>query len=77
MDENNIFTYDGKDISSEIFYMVDKPHKKYREGFPLDSLSIEMKSMKYYYDLDERDSDNLAVIQGFREFFIKSLEELT
>lgn len=77
VDENNIFTYDGEDISSEKFYLVDKPHNKYREGFPLDSLSVDMKSMKYYYDLDDRNSDNLAVIQGFRDFFIRSIEGLS
>lgn len=74
MDENNIFTFDGEDIQSEKFYIVDKPHNEYREGFPLDSLSVEMKSMKYYYDLEGQEDDNLGVYQGFRDFFIRSLE---
>ncbi|MBZ9623770.1 hypothetical protein G9F71_013030 [Clostridium sp. FP2] len=73
MDENNIYKYDGEDIYSEKFYIVDKPHKKYREGFPLDSLSVEMESMKYYYDLEGSKSENLGVISGFKNFFIKSL----
>lgn len=75
-DENNIFTYDGKDISTEKFYIVDKPHKKFQEGFPLDSLAVDMKSMKYYYDIEEQESDNLGVIHGFRDFFIRSLDGL-
>lgn len=75
MDEKHIYKYDGKDIWSEKFYIVDKPHEKYREGFPLDSLSVEIKSMKYYYDLDDNNSENLGVINGFRDFFIKSLND--
>lgn len=75
MNENNIYKYCGEDIYSEKFYIVDKPHKKYREGFPLDSLSVEMESMKYYYDLDGNKSENLGVIYGFRNFFIRSLNE--
>lgn len=75
MDENNIYKYDGEDISSEKFYIVDKPHNKYREGFPLDSLSVEIESMKYYYDLEDNKSENLGVLYGFRSFFIRSLND--
>ena len=76
IDENNIYTYDGEDINSEKFYIVDKPHKNYVEGFPLDSLSVEIKSMKYYYDLEDHENHNLGVLQGFRDFFIRSLDGL-
>lgn len=74
MDENNIYKYDGEDIYSEKFYIVNKPHPSSREGFPLDSLSVEMESMKYYYDLDNTESESLGVIHGFRNFFIRSIE---
>jgi 8-oxo-dGTP diphosphatase len=74
MSENEIYKYDGEDISSEKFYIVDKPHKKYREGFPLDSLSVEIESMKYYYDLEDDKSENLGIISGFRNFFVRSLK---
>lgn len=73
IDKNNIYKYDGQDIHSEKFYIVDKPHIKYREGFPLDSLSVEMRSNKYYYDLEGDKSENLGVIYGFRNFFQRSL----
>ena len=73
MDEKNIFEHDGEDIQSEKFYIVDKPHENYQEGFPLDSLSVEMKSMRYYYDLEEEESENLNMMNGFRDFFRKSL----
>jgi len=75
MNKNNIYKYDGEDIYSERFYIVDKPHKQYREGFPLDSLSVELESMKYYYDLEGTKSENLGVIYGFRNFFIRSLND--
>lgn len=75
MNENHIYKYDGEDLCSEKFYIVDKPHKNYREGFPLDSLSVERESMKYYYDLDGNKSENLSVIHGFRSFFIRSVND--
>jgi XTP/dITP diphosphohydrolase len=75
MNENNVYKYDGEDICSEKFYIVDKPHKKYREGFPLDSLSVEIESMKYYYDLEGNKSEKLGVIYGFRNFFIRSVND--
>ncbi|GMQ58506.1 hypothetical protein AN1V17_29010 [Vallitalea sediminicola] len=74
MNENTVYRYDGEDLNSEKFYMVTKPHDIFRKGFPLDSLSVEMKSMKYYYDLDEGENDNLGVISGFRKFFIEILK---
>lgn len=75
VDENHIFAYDGEEISSEKFYIVDKPHKKYREGFPLDSLSVDIVSMKYYYDIEDQDqeSNNKGINRGFRDFFVQSL----
>lgn len=73
MNENTVYKYDGEDICSEKFYIVDKPHKEYREGFPLDSLSVDIKSMKYYYDLDDSISKNLGVTSGFRNFFTRSI----
>lgn len=75
IDENNIYKYDGEDINSEKFYIVNKSHEKYREGFPLDSLSVEIASMKYYYDLEGNNSESLGVIQGFRNFFIRSVND--
>ena len=75
IDKEHIYKYDGEDIYSEKFYIVDKPHTRYREGFPLDSLSVEIKSNKYYYDLESSKRENLGVIYGFRDFFIRSLND--
>lgn len=73
MSEEDIFQYDGEDLQSEKFYIVNKPHEIYKEGFPLDSLSVEITSGKYYYDLDGKRSKNLGVIKGFRDFFVRNL----
>lgn len=72
IDENRIYTYDGEEICTEEFYIVDKPHHKYLEGFPLDSLSVDIKSMQYYYDLDDSRSESSGLMHGFRDFFIRS-----
>lgn len=51
IDEDHVYTLEGKALESEEFYIVDKPHASYEEGFPLDSLSVEKSSMQYYYDI--------------------------
>ncbi|MGV8984398.1 hypothetical protein [Clostridium sp.] len=40
-----------------------------------DPLSVEIESMKYYYDLEGSNSKNLGVIHGFRNFFIRSTND--
>jgi inosine/xanthosine triphosphate pyrophosphatase family protein len=69
LDENNIFKFDGASIQSERFYIVDKPHRIYREGFPLDSLSVHIESDRYYFDLGKTKNDSPGIIEGFRGFF--------
>ncbi|MBZ9686385.1 hypothetical protein G9F72_008585 [Clostridium estertheticum] len=66
-----IFEYDGDDIGSEIFIISSKPHEKRENGFPLDSISVDIKSGKYYMDLrDCVDEKNDACPgRGFRKFF--------
>lgn len=54
IDEENIFEYDEEDIASEEFLITSKPHYKRTNGFPLDSISIEIESRQYYMDIDEK-----------------------
>lgn len=68
IDENTIYQYDGKDIWSEEFYIVDSAHSDFEEGFPLDSLSVHIESGKYYNDLEDYESED-SVDNGFRKFF--------
>jgi XTP/dITP diphosphohydrolase len=75
LDEENICEYDGEDICSEEFLLVTKTHPHRVEGFPLDSISVEVKSGKYYMDLEEEaaEESKFDLRKGFRDFFIRSL----
>ena len=66
---------DEKDQPGVLIKRIHGKNLAYREGFPLDSLSVEMESMKYYYDLEGKESEKLGVIHGFRNFFIRSIND--
>jgi len=72
MNEEDILEYDGEDIWWEEFFIVSEPHHHYTEGFPLDSLSVEKESGRYYNDIEASESDD-ELEKGFRDFFIRSL----
>lgn len=59
-----------EDLWGEPFLLTDMPHPTKRvEGFPLDSISLEIGSGKYFYDLEENSQDELAAEKGFARFF--------
>lgn len=78
LDDDNIHVYDGGDISSESFLLSAKAHPRRIQGFPLDSISIEPQTGKYYYDLEDNRSDinSYDIGQGFREFFVRVMPGL-
>lgn len=70
---------DGRKITSfdeslwtEPFILSAIPHPHRVPGFPLDSLSLDIKSGKYYYDIESKSVDQDAVKIGFKHF----LEEI-
>ncbi|GKX32278.1 hypothetical protein SH1V18_47580 [Vallitalea longa] len=71
INDNIIYKYDGQDINSDKFYIVSKPHNIFQKGYPLDSLSVNIKTNKYYYDMDEQEYNRS---NGFRKFFIRVLK---
>ncbi len=74
MDEKHIYEAMEPSMYSEKFILTDKPHSKIREkGFPLDSMSIDMKTNRYYYDLAEDELVQFDVEDGFLQFFQKVL----
>ena len=73
LDENHHYSSMDMSIATEPFILVTKPHEKRVKGFPLDSLSVDIESGKYYYDLDVKDVST-SVDDGVREFFKKSLK---
>jgi 8-oxo-dGTP diphosphatase len=70
MDEKHIYEAMEPSMESEKFILTDKPHGTIRKkGFPLDSISLDIKTNKYYYDLLEDRLEQVAVEDGFLEFF--------
>ena len=58
-----IVIYDGKKRkeytwSTKPFYFIDKASNKRNKGYPLDSMSIDIKSNKYFVDLTDEDKKN-------------------
>lgn len=63
------------DMESDKFWLTDTPHSSIRrQGFPLDSISLDPRSGKYFYDLPETAVDQVAVEEGFLTFFKQILE---
>lgn len=60
-------------LATEPFLLVSRPHPKRVPGFPLDSLSVDIASGKYYYDLPEKSLARTSLDPGFRLFFEKTL----
>lgn len=72
MDENHIYEAMDSSMDSEKFILTDKPHSAIRKkGFPLDSMSIDIKTGKYYYDLPPEVLEQFAVEDGVLMFFKK------
>lgn len=75
LSENEIFEHMGVDISSESFILTDKPHSKKVDGYPLDRISINSRTGKYYYDMEQGDYLlEESFDKGFRDFFAKALK---
>lgn len=74
MDENHIYEAMEPSMESEEFILTDIPHSAVRKkGFPLDSMSIDRKTNKYYYDLPADKLEQVAVEDGFLLFFQRIL----
>ena len=74
LDEKHHYSSMDMSIATEPFVLVTKPHSKRVEGFPLDSLSIDIGSGKYYYDLEVKDVST-SVDEGVRKFFMTILSK--
>ena len=75
IDENHHYSSMDMSIATEPFILIGEPHSKRVEGFPLDSLSIDIASGKYYYDLEVKDVST-SVDDGVRKFFSEILQKL-
>lgn len=72
LDEFNHYSSMDMSIATEPFVLVTEPHGKRVKGFPLDSLSVDIATGKYYYDLDVKDVST-SVDDGVRAFFTNAL----
>ena len=68
LDEEHHYSSMDMLIATEPFALVTKPHSKRVQGFPLDSLSIDIATGKYYYDLEVKEVST-SVEEGLRKFF--------
>lgn len=73
LDKINILSSMDISLATEPFLLVSEPHQKRVKGFPLDSLSKDIMSGEYYYDLEMKNVDSTAMEEGFRKFFIQTM----
>lgn len=65
-------------IASKPFLITSVPHERAcRPGFPLDRISLDIRSGRYYYDLEDSALDQVAVEDGFLRFFERVLSVST
>ena len=70
LDKEHIYETMDDSLADGPFLLTPIPHSTVmHKGFPLDSLSVDIRTGKYFYDLEETDRDEVAVKEGFLEFF--------
>ncbi len=50
MDDDHVYAHQGEELCGDRFYLLDPPHpsKSHRPGFPLDALSAQIATGRYY-----------------------------
>ena len=71
MDDNSSFFLMDESIETEPFILTSVAHQKRVPGFPLDSLSKDINTGKYYHDMKERTLSH-STGNGTRKFFEKA-----
>lgn len=79
IDEGHIHKAMEKGMESELFLITSRPHKDgiREKGFPLDCLSVHIGTGSYYYDLPENELDQIALEDGFLDFFKQYVKAVT
>lgn len=69
--------YEAMDASMESkpFLITDQSRPIRYKGFPLDSISVDIKTGRHFYNMPEECVDQVAVEDGFLAFFEKNLRE--
>lgn len=76
IDKEHKYEKMDESLASEPFIITSKPHANRRPGFPLDSLSVDKETGKYYYDLEGGKLEKVAVEDGFLTFFKKVVQDV-
>lgn len=72
LDEKHRYEAMEPSMESAPFLLTDRPCGSIRKkGFPLDSLSLDPGTGRYFYDLPAARGDQIAVEDGFVTFFQK------
>ena len=68
---NDDAVFHSMDISlaTEPFILTGTAHPKRVEGYPIDALSVDISTGRYFYDLPGKTLDQSAIERGFRAFF--------
>lgn len=75
-DREHVYETMDDTLASEVFLITSVPYSGVRhKGFPLDSLSVSIGTGKYFYEMDDEQTDGPAVSDGFRQFFQRYLRE--
>jgi Ham1 family protein len=79
MDSTHIYERMDESTAGRKFLLTDTPHPKREKGFPLDSLSVDLQSRRYYYDIADHATDEIAsgdnrMSQAYARFFSEALE---
>jgi len=72
--DGTIHEHAGKDIASEPFLIVDTPHPKRSEGFPIDCLSVHIATGMYYNDIANYKEVYFGIAGGFADFFARLVD---
>lgn len=67
---------EAEDLWGAPFLLTDRPHARRVEGFPLDSISLDIKTGRYFYDGEGDLQDDLVSERGFARFFEDFLRKL-
>lgn len=75
LDREHVFERMDAGLESVPFLITARPCAEIRyKGFPLDSLSKDIRTGKYFYEMDNEKAERGAVRDGFLEFFRGVLE---
>lgn len=73
--EGELFERFDDSLASTPFYLSDTPHARRTSGFPLDTISVEIASGQYYFDLwHSRANGDLLQKAGFCAFVREALK---